>query len=303
MDCWSCSNARDIASNNSEAGNAVTLFNTSAFDLNAYLTRVGFERRPARPGLSTLQDLALAHPCAIPFENLSPLLRRPVRLDIASIQEKLVHGGRGGWCFEHNLLLGTALTALGFTVTGLAARVIWNVPPGVVRGRSHMVLLVPLPEGPCIIDVGFGGSTPTAPLRLQADVEQSTPHEPFRLVTVDGGLRLEARLQGTWKGLYVFDLQPQALADYEMSNWYLCNHPDSHFLLGVVAARVERGRRYALRNTEFTVYFPRGDPERRTLTSGAEIRQTLEDVFHIQVPKEPDVDEVFARLASSPAAT
>ena len=280
----------------------MTLFNTSAFDLNAYLARVAFDRRPARPGLSTLRDLALAHPRAIPFENLDPMLRRPVRLDIASIQEKLVRGERGGWCFEHNLLLGTALSALGFTVTGLSARVVWNVPPGVVRGRSHMVLLVPLPEGPHIIDVGFGGSTPTAPLRLEADVEQTTPHERFRLVKVEGGLRLEARLEGTWKALYVFDLQPQALADYEMPNWYLCNHPESHFLLGVVAARVERDRRYALRNTEFAVHFPRGDTERRTLTSGAEIRRTLEEVFHIQVPTEPDVDEVFDRLAGSPAA-
>jgi N-hydroxyarylamine O-acetyltransferase len=264
----------------------VTLFNTSVFDLDAYLARVAFDRRPARPDLSTLRDLALAHPRAIPFENLNPLLRRPVRLDIASIQEKLVRGGRGGWCFEHNLLLGTALTALGFTVTGLSARVVWNVPPGVVRGRSHMVLLVLLPEGPHIIDVGFGGSTPTAPLRLEADVEQATPHEPFRLATVEGGLRLEARL-----------------ADYEMPNWYLCNHPESHFLLGVVAARVESDRRYALRNTELAVHFPRGETERRTLTSGPEIRRTLEDVFHIQVPKDPEVDEVFARLAGLTAAT
>ena len=281
----------------------MTLFNTSAFDLNAYLARVAFERRPARPGLSTLRDLALAHPRAIPFENLNPLLRRPVQLDIASIQQKLVGGGRGGWCFEHNLLLGTALTALGFKVTGLAARVVWNVPPGVVRGRSHMVLLVTLPEGPHIMDVGFGGSTPTAPLRLQADVEQATPHEPFRLVKVEDGFRVEAKLERMWKGLYIFDLQPQLLADYEMPNWHLCNHPDSHFLLGVMAARVERDRRYSLRNTEFAVYFPRGDTERRTLTSGDEIRRTLEDVFQIQVPKEPEVDEVFARLAGLSAAT
>jgi N-hydroxyarylamine O-acetyltransferase len=281
----------------------VTLFNASAFDLNAYLARVAFERRPAHPDLSTLQDLALAHPRAIPFENLDPLLRRPVRLDIASIQEKLVGGGRGGWCFEHNLLLGSALTALGFTVTGLAARVVWNVPEGVVRGRSHMVLLVRLAEGPHIIDVGFGGSTPTAPLRLVPDVEQTTPHEPFRLIKVEDSFRLEANLERAWKGLYVFDLQRQVLADYEMSNWYLCNHPESHFLDRVVAARVDKDRRFALRNTEFAVYYTRGETERRVLTSGSEIRQTLEQVFHIQVPKELEVDEVFARLAALPAAT
>ena len=280
----------------------MTLFNSDAFDLNTYLTRIGVDR-PTRPDLYALRDLALAHPRAIPFENLNPLLRRPVRLDIDSIQNKLVRGGRGGWCFEHNLLLGTALTALGYSVTGLAARVVWNVPAGVVRNRSHMVLLVSLPEGPHIVDVGFGGSTPTGPLRLEAGIEQATPHEPFRLTQVDGSsLLLEAKLEDGWKGLYIFDLQPQVLADYEMPNWYLCNHPESHFLVAVVAARVERDRRYALRNADFAVHFPQGVTERKTLASGVEIRRTLEEVFRIQVPTEPEVDEIFARLAGTQAA-
>jgi N-hydroxyarylamine O-acetyltransferase len=166
-----------------------------------------------------------------------------------------------------------------------------------------MVLLVALPEGPHIVDVGFGGSTPTAPLRLEAGIEQPTPHEPFRLTQVDGGLMLEARIESSWKGLYIFDLQPQALADYEMPNWYLCNHPESHFLAAVVAARVDRDRRFALRNADFAVYSSRGAAERRTLISGSEIRRTLEDVFHIQVPAEPEVDALFERLAGLSVAT
>jgi N-hydroxyarylamine O-acetyltransferase len=279
----------------------VTPFNTRAFDLNAYLARIG-HRGGSRPDMGTLREVALLHPCAIPFENLSPLLRRPVRLDITSIQEKLVRGRRGGWCFEHNLLLGTALAALGYEVTGLSARVVWNVPAGVVRGRSHMVLHVTLDGCSYIVDAGFGGSTLTTPLRLIAGVEQATPHEPYRLVPVTDGFLLEAKLEGTWKGLYAFDLQPQVLADYEMPNWYLCNHPESHFLAGVVAARVERDCRYALRNTDFAVHVPGGVTERRTLTGGPDIRQTLEAVFHIQVPREPEVDELFERLAGATAA-
>ena len=281
----------------------MTPFNTGAFSLPAYLERIR-HRGPLRPDLATLKELALLHPCAIPFENLNPLLRRPVLLDIESIQQKLVHGGRGGWCFEHNILLGTALTALGYDVSGLSARVVWNVPPGVVRARSHMVLYVKLDEGPHIVDVGFGGSTPTAPLKLATDVEQPTPHEPFRLTRVNESLLLEAKLDGAWKGLYSFDLQPQTLADYEMPNWHLCNHPESHFLAGVVAARVEPDRRYALRNADFAVHYPNRPTERRVLTSGTDIRQALTDVFHINLPSGPDIDAVFERLAGNvPAAT
>jgi N-hydroxyarylamine O-acetyltransferase len=280
----------------------VTLFNAAAFDLDAYLARIG-HTGGRRADLGMLQELALLHPCAIPFENLDPLLRRPVRLDITSIQQKLVDGGRGGWCFEHNLLLGTALTALGYNVVGLSARVVWNVPPGVVRARTHMVLHVTLEEGPFVVDVGFGGSTPTAPLRVEADVEQQTPHEPFRLTRINESLLLEAKLEGTWKGLYSFDLQPQTLADYEMPNWHLCNHPESHFLGSVVAARVESDRRYALRNADFAVHFPDGFTERRLLSSGAEIRETLEDVFHINVPTGVGADQIFQQLAGGRLTT
>ena len=184
------------------------------------------------------------------------------------------------------------------------ARVVWNVPAGVVRGRSHMVLHVTLDGSAYIVDVGFGGSTPTAPLKLVEGLEQSTPHEPFRLMPVSNGFLLEAKLEGTWKGLYSFDQQAQVLADYEIPNWYLCNHPESHFLDRVVAARVERDRRYALRNTEFATHFPAGVTERRVLASAAEIRRTLEDVFLINVPDWPELDETLARLAGGiPAAT
>lgn len=280
----------------------MTPFNTDAFDLDAYLARIAFDRgtRPSGrpPDLATLQQLALLHPCAIAFENLNPLLRRPVLLDIGSLQQKLVREGRGGWCFEHNLLLGTALNALGYDVTGLSARVVWNVPAGVVRGRSHMVLHVTIDGQSYIVDSGFGGSTPTAPLHLEAGLEQTTPHEPVRLTTMAGDFLLEARLEGTWKALYSFDLQPQALADYEMPNWYLCTHPDSHFLAGLVAARVLPDRRYALRNADLAVHFPSGVTERRRLSSGAEIRQTLEDLFNIRVPAGADVDAALARAVA-----
>ena len=44
-----------------------------------------------------------------------------------------------------------------------------------------MLLRVALPEGDFLADVGFGGLTLTAPLRLEVGPEQATPHEPHRL--------------------------------------------------------------------------------------------------------------------------
>ena len=89
-------------------------------DLDAYLRRIDYGGA-LEPTLPALQALHLAHATHIPFENLDILLGRSIRLDLASLQAKLVAGGRGGYCFEQNTLFTAALRALGFDVTLLAA--------------------------------------------------------------------------------------------------------------------------------------------------------------------------------------
>jgi N-hydroxyarylamine O-acetyltransferase len=280
----------------------MSLFDTAGFDLDAYLARIGYEGRRS-PDLETLRAITYHHPLAIPFENLNPLAGRPVPLDNAALLRKLVQERRGGWCFEHNLLLGTALTAIGFDVTGLGARVLWNVPPGVVRPRSHMVLLLRIDGEPYIADAGFGGLTMTAPLRLARDVAQQTPHEPFRLTGSGDDYIAEAHIRGEWRALYRFGLHPQARVDYEVVSWYLAHHPQSHFTFTLVAARAQPDCRYALSNADFAVHHRDGYTERRMLMSAAEARRLLQDVFGIDVPQGDDIDAALARVVGAAAAT
>jgi N-hydroxyarylamine O-acetyltransferase len=264
-------------------------------DLDAYFQRIGYagERTPT---LATLQAIHARHATTIPFENLTPFLHQPVRLDLASLQEKLVQRGRGGYCFEQNLLLRAVLCALGFQVTGLAARVRWNVPDGVVTARGHMLLRIELDGQTYLADVGFGGLTLTAPLALIPDCVQSTPHEPFRIITDSDGYLMQARIGQDWKSLYRFDLQQQFLPDYEVSSWYLSNHPSSHFVTGLMAARPDTDRRYALRNSQLTIHRLQGDTERRILSTVAELRSALEECFQITLPAARDLDVALQRL-------
>lgn len=147
-------------------------------DLAAYLQRIDVAA-PVAADMATLRAIVRAHTNAIPFENLDPFLGTPVDLEFAAIQRKLVHDGRGGYCFEQNRLLGEALREIGFAVTDLGARVLWGQPDDAVTARSHMLLRIDLAGEAWLVDVGFGGSTPTAPLRFVADAVQQTPHEPF----------------------------------------------------------------------------------------------------------------------------
>ena len=59
-----------------------------AIDLDAYLRRIGYVGGRA-PTLDTLAALHLCHAQTIAFENLDPLLGRPVALDAASLERVL----------------------------------------------------------------------------------------------------------------------------------------------------------------------------------------------------------------------
>ena len=268
---------------------------TSEFDIDAYLSRINYngERTPTLETLSALQSL---HTRFIPFEGLNPFLGLPVSLDINSLQEKLVQSGRGGYCFEHNILFSTMLRTLGFDVTWHSARVVWMVPEGVTLPRTHMTTLVRIDDQRYMVDVGYGGMTVTAPIKLVTGVPQSTTHEPFRLVKEDGLYLLQTEFSGRWNSLYRFDLQEQLLPDYELTNWYMSNSPDSRFVAGLVAARVSPGKRYALLNNKFAVHNLNGETVRRVIMDVGELRTVLTDNFHINLAGLPNLDQALQTL-------
>jgi N-hydroxyarylamine O-acetyltransferase len=267
-----------------------------AMNLDAYLLRIGHAGGRA-PTLHTLREILARHTEAIAFENLDPLLKWPVRLDPEWLQRKMVQGGRGGYCYEQNLLLSHALQSLGYSVAGLAARVLWNAAvAGAVPPRTHMLLRVDLDGQPLLVDAGFGVMTPTAPLRLEADEEQATPHEPFRLLADRDEFVMQAKIRGEWRSLYRFGLQEQLLPDYELANWYVSTHPKSRFANELMVARPASGRRYTLLNNEFAVHYLNGSTEQRKLTSAAEIRTLLEGEFQLKLPDTPELDSALWRL-------
>lgn len=275
---------------------------SEGIDINAYFTRIGYTGSRA-PTLATLAGILLRHPQAIAFENLDPLLKRPISLQPEALEGKMLRAGRGGWCFEQNLLLRDVLQDLGFRVTGLAARVMWNVPEGVVRARSHMLLKIEgVGSATYIADVGFGGLTLTAPLLLVPDIEQPTPHETFRLIRsgseAGGNYILEALVREVWKPLYTFDLQPQLLVDYQVSNWHLEHHPESPFVNNLLAARVEPERRYGLFNNKLSTHHLGGDTQQTTLSTATGMREVLERVLRIELPDDPGLDGLLASLSA-----
>jgi N-hydroxyarylamine O-acetyltransferase len=266
-----------------------------SIDLQAYFRRIGWEGELV-PDMSTLQAIVTAHVAAIPFENLNPLLGLPVNLEPAALERKLVHEGRGGYCFEQNLLLQAILREIGFEVSGLIARVLWTLPEDAMTAQSHMLLRVEMAGESWLVDVGFGGQTLVGVLWLQADIEQATQLEPFRLVQVEGDWRMQAMVRGQWLSLYRFDPRPVPLIDYVVANHYVSTHPDSKFVNHLNVARTLSDSRLSLRNREFTVRRMGHEPERHVLRDGAGIRRVLEQEFLIKLPAHPQLDQRLDNL-------
>jgi len=255
----------------------------SEFDLDAYLQRIGYSGS-REVNAETLRGVHRAHLYAVPFENLDVVLKRPIKLDPPSLEQKIVAGRRGGYCFESNALFMYALQAMGFTVTPLAARVLWERKDPSLPPRSHMLLMIDLDEGLFLADVAFGGQTPPQPLSFAVNIEQATSHEPYRLRrTADGELELEALMAGQWGVLYRFTLNAQQPVDFEHANWYTATHPDSFFANNLIAAIPGDGCRYTLFNKEFRTRTPDGAVETQVLGDANALAAVLRERFGISV--------------------
>ncbi|WP_178106775.1 arylamine N-acetyltransferase family protein [Pseudomonas mangiferae] len=264
--------------------------------LDLYRQRIGHTGDCA-PTLDTLAALQAAHIASIPFENLTPLLGMEVDLDPQALLDKQVSDQRGGYCYEQNLLFLRMLHTLGFRARGLAGRVRWNLaddaPP---TPRTHMLILVSLDDGEYIVDVGFGGLTPTGPLRLVPDVVQETPHEPFRLLQDGEGYTLQGLSCDEWKTLYRFDLSEQLEVDYRLASWYLSHCPASLFVNDLMVARALPGVRHSLFNGRYSRQTMGEEKQTRTIANVGELLDLLEGPFGLRVRHLPGVVERLGPL-------
>ena len=249
-------------------------------DLEAYLGRIGYSGR-LQPVPAVLEAIHLAHATHIPFENLDILLKRPIRLDLASLQAKLVTGGRGGYCFEQNLLFSAVLQRLGFSVTQLAARVLYRSRRKLPR--THILLRVDVDGATWLADVGFGLEGLLLPVPFGSGREARQFAWTYRAVEADGEWILQSLRNDSWMNLYSFTLEPCLAVDFEPANHYTATHPDSRFVRTLTVQLPTPEVRYLLRNREL-VLDRGGTVTRRVLADDDELLAVLAEVFGLSFP-------------------
>lgn len=254
----------------------------SPFDLGAYLARIGLSA-PVPATLDGLSQLVAAHMACIPFENLDVLLGRPIRLDLDSLQRKLVTARRGGYCFEHVTLFAAALDAMGFRAQPHIARVTL-VTPRTHSPRTHMLLTVALSEGPVMVDPGLGSRAPGFPVPVTdagADPGGGLTHWLVR----DGpDWMLRVRTSDGVLDAWVSRLEADPPIDFEVGNHYTATHPASIFRNRLMLRTVTPEGFVTVMNRDVSLW--RGlQPETRRLEDRDDLRALLRDRFGFDLPE------------------
>jgi N-hydroxyarylamine O-acetyltransferase len=250
------------------------------FDLEAYLSRIKYDGRRL-PTVEALRDLHLAHATHIPFENIDIQMGQPIRLDVDSLQEKLVRRRRGGYCFEQNSLFQAALRAVGFDVIAGEARVRQNAQ-GQIRPRTHMVLLADAGGRRWLCDVGFGGDGLLQPLELDGE-----PHTvlgyTLRAAVQNGEYILQQRREDDWDDLYAFFPDERYPIDFEVANWFTSTWPESGFVKTLTVQLPLPEVRHILRGLTYMKRTPTAEVTRRIPRE--ELIALLHDVFGLNLPE------------------
>lgn len=183
----------------------------SPINIRDYLERLGLKQSLA--DLHYLKQLHRAHLLHIPFENLDIHYRRPISLSVKDIYQKVIYQKRGGLCYELNALFFHLLVHLGYDAYLGAARV--YLQDGLTPDLDHMIVLVMLPEGQFLCDVGFGNlfSEPKLLKRGQPFLDYTTyfrfdsdPDDHWVLSKSSDGIVYEKK--------YNFEIKPRELIEF-----------------------------------------------------------------------------------------
>ena len=243
-------------------------------DVDALLARIGIGRRPAAD-LAGLREVHRAYLLNVPYEGLTIQLGEQAALDVEAVARRMLEGGRGGYCFEVNGVLGALLEALGFEVERRRAAV---GPRGEAELVNHLALLVHLDGERWLCDAGWGeGFVEPLPLRPGRH-EQPPLHWTVEHDGADGWW-IE---QHEWGGSPGFWIWPEGvgLDAFDEPHERLSCGADSSFRKTLVVEQPRGDRIVTLRARTLTVRGPAHD-DRRIVRDADDLAATLRDEFGI----------------------
>ncbi|CTQ53585.1 N-hydroxyarylamine O-acetyltransferase [Roseibium album] len=262
------------------------------FDLNIYLQRIGLN--DVVSGIDGVRQLQSAQIAAIPFENVYPFLGRVPGVEPDDVWEKLVLQNCGGFCFELNTLFGEALTALGYSIQPVMARVRMGASRG--GARTHLAFVVRDEDREWLADTGFGGQAPAEPVSLTSEEPQTIKGQDYRIRIdeAEGEQVLERSTRDGWNPLFGFDRVETKPDDIEAATFLAATWPKEPFANSLKAYRRTEDGWISFQDAR--ARFTRdGISETRQLATSEAFRNFMQDDMGLGYSDE-DLKAVWSRL-------
>ncbi|WP_421848191.1 arylamine N-acetyltransferase family protein [Marinomonas sp.] len=263
--------------------------------LQNYVSGLGLNI-PQALSIEFVKALQERHVAEFSFNSLAVVLGEDISLDVEEISQKIVTRGLGGYCFEHNKLTFELLKALGYDVQLKLARVLNN---NVEReaGRTHRVTLLTFEGVIYLVDTGFGGNGPIAPLRLDINSQQVAGLDRYRLLAKgEGEYDLQVVKGDDYFTLYRFDNAAYTDADCELGHFYSHKNSNAVFLKNLMVTLKKQDQTVALVNAELITRDRHGE-QKQWIESPESLGHILNSEFDIAL--EPAVVEhLFIRFVA-----
>jgi N-hydroxyarylamine O-acetyltransferase len=242
------------------------------------LRHIGLDGPPLADAAG-LREAVGAFVTRVPFEDLAVQLGESGPLDPTALIDRIVAGGRGGYCFEVNTVLLTLLESLGFEVERREAIVGERTAFADREPTNHLALVVLTPDGRFIAEAGWGEG-PVAPLPLTVGRHAVAAFE-YELERDGDGWWLAQHEHGSSPG-FRFDDRRASLGDFAPHHARLSTSPESGFVRTLLVQRPAADRIVTLRARTWFVDGP-GRHEREVIDDADAFATALGDGFGIDL--------------------
>lgn len=262
-------------------------------DLQLYLNRLGI-KHSLTCNENSLFEIQTHQLKTLAFENLDCLMDKEILLNTAHLQDKIIAGKRGGYCFELNSLLLEGLKIVGYEARPILSRVMYRGTG--INPKTHIFIMVSLNNKKYIVDAGFGGPGIFTPMPFELDRIDSQINGQFKIeADKEFGyiLKKETSEKGVWQNVYAFTEDQVYPADLAMSNFYTSKVPDSHFRHNLIAALFTEQGRLTLLNRRFSTVLNNGHVDIQEIATEQELRQIVTTKFNLKIPSDLSLAKFF----------
>ncbi|MCO5144456.1 MAG: arylamine N-acetyltransferase [Oligoflexia bacterium] len=266
----------------------------SEFPIDEYLAKI----KATKPKINeqSLFDLHRANCFSIAFENINPLLQKPVYLDLESLTKKILKDNRGGYCFELNEFFYRALEVFGFECKRALGRVFMGRAEG--GPRTHQVTIVTFNNRSWLADVGFGGPGLIEPIPLEDGYETVQHNRKIRIRKhSDWGYLYEDEFEGSWRIIYAVPLEKSVALDFTLGNYFCSSHPDAIFTNSLFCALPTLEGKVTVWNRSLHIFTGKEKTEKteKTLDSLESFQFLFKDLLKLTV-SEKDIDGIHKKI-------